>query len=427
MDTIFALATAGGKSGVAVVRISGPQAFAAAEVLVSDLPEPGSARVRTVRDTGGAVIDEALVLVFKGPRSFTGEDVVELHVHGSIAVISACERCLAASKLARPAEAGEFTRRALQNDKMDIAQVEGLGDLLSAETEAQRRQAVRLLQGTLGEHATRWRENLLRAVALVEVTIDFADEEVPTDVSPQVIDLIDTLINELEKEVRGSQVAERVRDGFEVALLGAPNAGKSTLLNAIAGRDVAITSNIAGTTRDVIEVRLDLQGVPVTLLDTAGLRDTTDSIESIGVERTRRRAEDADLRIWITSNEGDEDSDLIAEGDIVVLGKQDVYVDGGVSGQTGAGVEELLAEVSAKLHERMAVIGTATHLRHRLAMEEALTVLQRARTMVPTMSEMPELLAEDLRTAIRSLDSLTGRIDVEAVLGEIFSSFCIGK
>jgi tRNA modification GTPase len=427
MDTIFALATARGRSGVAVIRVSGPKAFEAATRLVGALPAHGTARVRKVRDTLGDIVDEALVLAFEKPRSFTGEDVVELQLHGSVAVIAKCERLLADTGLTRPAEAGEFTRRALENDKLDIAQVEGLGDLLAAETEAQRGQAMRLLQGRLGDRAAEWRSALLTALALVEVTIDFADEEVPTDTSGQVIEVITKIVKELTSEIDGTRIAERVRDGFEVAILGAPNAGKSTLLNAIAGRDVAITSNLAGTTRDVIEVRLDLDGIPVTLLDTAGLRETEDTIEKIGVERTRRRAELADLRVWISTEGEGVDASLLTGEDIAVIGKQDDYVPGGVSGVTGAGVDNLLDQVRKILAHRMAGVGTATHMRHRLAMVSAVESLRLADELLVERDDTPELAAEEIRTATRALDSLTGRIDVEAVLGEIFSSFCIGK
>jgi tRNA modification GTPase len=427
MDTIFALATARGRSGVAVVRISGPHAFDCASRLIGSVPPAGHARLRKLRDGSGRSVDEALVLSFEAPRSFTGEDVVELHLHGSVAVIAACERLLAETGLARPAEAGEFTRRALQNDKLDLAQVEGLGDLLSAETEAQRRQAMRLLEGRLGDRAGEWRASLLTALALVEVTIDFADEEVPTDVSPQVIEKIDNLVKDLRREIGGSEVAERVRQGFEVAILGAPNAGKSTLLNYLAGRDVAITSSIAGTTRDVIEVRLDLGGIPITLLDTAGLRETEDEIERIGVDRTRQRAGEADLRVWIRSDDDPDTLDLLSRDDIVVMGKQDEGGEGSVSGKTGAGVDVLLRRIQDVLSERMQDVGTATHLRHRVAMSSAVTSLEAARALIVDQGETPELAAEEIRNAIGSLDSLTGRIDVEAVLGEIFSSFCIGK
>jgi tRNA modification GTPase len=427
MDTIFALATVRGRSGLAVIRVSGPDAFAAANRLVSSIPEPGEARVRRVLDESGDIIDEALVLVFRGPRSFTGEDIVEFHVHGSVAVIAACERALLATGLVRPADAGEFTRRALSNEKMDLAQVEGLGDLLSSETEVQRRQAMRLLQGRLGDMAAKWRKALLMSLARVEVTIDFADEEVPTEIDEQIIEIIQKTIAELEIEIQGSKVAERVRDGFEIAILGAPNAGKSTLLNAIAGRDVAITSHIAGTTRDVIEVRLDLDGMPVTLLDTAGLRTTEDVVEKIGVERTRKRAEQADLRVWIRSEEDEAVNDLLVDGDISVFGKRDAYAPGGVSGLTGAGVDDLLHSIRVVLAERLANVGTATHERHRLAMQTACAELGAALDLMRSAPDTPELAAEEIRLAIRSLDSLTGRIDVEAVLGEIFSSFCIGK
>ncbi|MCU4652284.1 tRNA uridine-5-carboxymethylaminomethyl(34) synthesis GTPase MnmE [Roseibacterium sp. SDUM158016] len=426
MDTIFALATVRGRSGVAIVRISGPEAFAVAEALSGSLPDVGRPGLRTIRDRDAGIIDEALVLTFRAPRSFTGEDIVELHLHGSPAVISAVERLLGETGKARPAEAGEFTRRALMNDKLDLAQVEGLGDLLSAETEAQRKQAMRLLQGQLGARATEWRGRLLRAAALIEATIDFADEEVPVDVSPEVASLLVEVADSLSREIEGSRVAERVRDGFEVALLGAPNAGKSTLLNYIAGRDVAITSEIAGTTRDILEVRLDLHGIPVTMLDTAGLRVSQDAIERIGVERTRTRAADADLRIFLLSAGESPPEELLQEGDIVISGKSDLTGDG-VSGKTGAGVDTLLHRVHDVLSDRMQGIVTATHQRHRAAMIEATRSLSVATDLLEQMSETPELAAEHVRDAMRALDSLTGRIDVEAILGEIFASFCIGK
>jgi tRNA modification GTPase len=427
MDTIFALATARGRAGVAVIRISGTDAFVAARRLCGPLPEVGTHRVRRLRDEDGALIDEALVLVFEGPRSFTGEDVVELHVHGSVAVVAAVERCLGGQLGLRPAEAGEFTRRALLNDRLDIAQVEGLGDLLSAETDMQRRVAMRLFDGRLGEISGEWRRVLLRSVALVEAVIDFADEEVPEDVSPEVVSGIELVRESLSREASGTFVAERLRDGFEVAIIGPPNAGKSTLLNHIAGREVAITSEVEGTTRDVLEVRTDLKGLPVTFLDTAGLRQTEDSVEKIGVARTRERAVSADLRIFLKGAPAEELEGIVGPDDIVVLGKSDVDEAGDISGRTGEGVDALLTVVHDKLAGRVQQVGTATHRRHQHAMERAVESLDLARSAVLVQPDCPEIAAEHLRDAIRSLDSLTGRIDVEAVLGEIFSSFCIGK
>jgi tRNA modification GTPase len=373
------------------------------------------------------LIDEALVLVFEGPRSFTGEDVVELHVHGSVAVVAAIERCLARQPGLRPAEAGEFTRRALLNDRLDIAQVEGLGDLLSAETDMQRRVAMRLFDGRLGDVSGEWRRVLLRTVALVEAVIDFADEEVPEDVSPEVLSGIEHVRESLIREASGTLVAERLRDGFEVAIIGPPNAGKSTLLNHIAGREVAITSDVEGTTRDVLEVRTDLKGLPVTFLDTAGLRQTEDSVEKIGVARTLDRAGSADLRIFVKGAATEKPDVIVGPDDIVVLGKSDVDDSGDISGRTGDGVEALLTVVHDKLAGRVQQVGTGTHRRHQHAMNTAVVSLDLARSAVSEQPDCPEIAAEHLRDAIRSLDSLTGRIDVEAVLGEIFSSFCIGK
>jgi tRNA modification GTPase len=427
MDTIFALATVKGRSGIGVIRISGAAAFDAARTLCGSLPPPGSHGVRRLRDEAGRTIDEALILVFEAPRSFTGEDVVELQVHGSVAIVSAVERHLARHPDLRSAEPGEFTRRALMNERLDVAQVEGLGDLLAAETEMQRQAAMGLFEGRLGDISSEWRRILLRTVALIEATIDFADEEVPEDVSPEVFNGIDQVSDSLQKECAGTLVAERLRDGFEVAIIGPPNAGKSTLLNYIAGREVAITSEIEGTTRDVLEVRTDLKGMPVTFLDTAGLRDAEDEIEKIGVSRTRERAATADLRVHLNASPCDSLEDVLGPDDIVVTGKADLDGSGDISGRTGAGVDRLLMEIHDRLSNRLQRVGTATHRRHRFLMERAIEALALARGALVDRPDCPEIAAEHMRHAIRSLDSLTGRIDVEAVLGEIFSSFCIGK
>ena len=302
MDTIFALTSARGRAGVAVVRISGPGAKAALAAFGVEVPEPRRAALRDLRIDGG-LVDRGLVLWFEPGASFTGEAVAELHLHGSPAIVGAVLGHLASLRETRMAEPGEFTRRALMNDRMDLTQVEGLGALIEAETEAQRRQAQRIFSGALGGLAERWRHDLIRAASLLEVTIDFADEDVPVDIGPEVVTLLSGVRGEMRREIDGSRIAERIRDGFEVAIIGAPNAGKSTLLNALAGRDAAITSEIAGTTRDVIEVRMDLRGLPVTFLDTAGLRVATDDIERLGVARAQARAKDADLRVLLLSDE----------------------------------------------------------------------------------------------------------------------------
>jgi len=428
MDTIFALATARGKAGVAVIRISGPQAHRAAERLAGGtLPVRGMS-LRRLRDEAGEVLDDGLILTFEGPASFTGEDVAELQVHGSMAGVAGVLSALGRIEGLRLADPGEFTRRALENGKLDLAQVEGLADLIDAETEAQRKQAHALLEGALGRLAERWRRDLIRAAALIEAVIDFADEEVPTDVTPEVNALIDAVEADLRGQTAGVKMAERIREGFEVAIIGAPNAGKSTLLNALAGRDAAITSEHAGTTRDVIEVRMDLSGLPVTLLDTAGLRETEDAVEGMGIALARKRAEAADLRVFLVE-EGEDLEVAFQSGDIRAYPKADRRADKrhAVSGLTGEGLDWLTAEIGATLAERSASAGLATRDRHRAAMERALTSLAAAREVLATGPDMYDIAAEELRNAIRALESLVGRIDVENLLDEIFASFCLGK
>ena len=425
MNTIFALASAQGRAGVSVIRLSGPDAKKVVAKFVSNLPRDRVAGLRILTDGTGEPLDHALVLCFDGPRSFTGEDVVELHLHGSIAVVQSVLRVLGDSGLARLAEPGEFTRRALENGRMDLAQVEGLADLIESETETQRKQALRVVTGHLGALVEQWRSSLIRAAALIEATIDFVDEDVPVDVTPEVRELLIGVKSDLISEIAGSKVAERIRVGFEVAIVGAPNAGKSTLLNAMAGRDAAITSDIAGTTRDVIEVRMDLMGLPVTILDTAGLRDGQDEIEVIGINRALERARNADLRVFLA---GDNEVLPLAQqpDDIRVTPKADI-TGSGVSGITGQGVSELLNNIQRVLEQRSSQAGLATHERHRIAMQSTLTVLDVVLPLVDLGPEHYDIAAEELRSAIRSLEALVGRIDVENLLDEIFSSFCLGK
>lgn len=424
METIYALASARGKAGVAVLRLSGPLSHGAVGQLAGRIPEVRRATLcRLVWK--GEELDQALVLTFAAGASFTGEDVAELHLHGSGAVVQAVLRALSEMDGLRLAEPGEFTRRALENGCLDLAQVEGLADLIDAETEAQRRQALRVLSGAIGARAEDWRKKLIRAAALIEATIDFADEDVPVDVTPEVLDLMDAVQADLRRESGGARAAERIRSGFEVAIIGAPNAGKSTLLNALAGREAAITSEYAGTTRDVIEVRMDMGGLAVTLLDTAGLRETEDHVERIGIRRALDRAEAADLRVFLLS-ETPITGIAPQHEDIVVQGKGDLS-GSGVSGLTGQGLQDLIDAISDRLQRRVADAATITRERHRLAIERAIGALESARSAVEKGPDRAEIAAAELRVAIRALEALVGRVDVENLLDEIFASFCIGK
>lgn len=430
-ETIFAQATGVGRAGVAVIRISGDRAFDAATALAGSLPEPRHAGLRVLRDPATReILDEALVLTFPGPGSFTGEDVVELHVHGSVAVGRALSAALAALPGVRKAEPGEFTRRALLNGRLDLAQVEALGDLVEAETAAQQRQAIAALRGRVGRLVEGWRTTLTRALALVEASIDFADEELSPDIVTSVVEAVDAALAEMEREVAGSAIAERVRAGFEVAIIGRPNVGKSTLLNALAGREAALTSSTPGTTRDVIEVRMDLEGLPLTVLDTAGLRDAGEEIEVAGIDRARERAAAADVRVFLVSCADDAETLGVARraGDLVVLCKGDLDPrPGAVSGKTGLGIDAMLAELGEVLRGRLSGAGSLAHARQREAVLQAVAALRAARRELDAPEPRLELVAEDLRSGLRSLDFLMGKVDVEAVLDVIFASFCLGK
>lgn len=425
MDTIYAPATAPGKAGVAIVRVSGPLAFDAGCRLAGSVPSRG---LRRIVDRDGDLIDEALVLGFEAGKSFTGEPVVEFQLHGSPAILSAVLRELSAFDGLRMADAGEFTRRALENGQLDLAQVEGLADLIEAETEAQRKQALRVFSGALGSKTSVWRDRLIRAAALIEATIDFADEDVPVDVSPEVRELLMGVRTEMQAEADGVRIAERIRDGFEVAIVGSPNVGKSTLLNRLAGREAAITSEIAGTTRDVIEVRMDLGGLPVTILDTAGLRETDDLVEGIGIERAVARAGSADLVIYMLLAGEDASHDFAADT-IIVRAKADEQIDGvfGVSGKTGTGVDQLVDLIRERLQAKTIRAGIAMRERHRVALVRGSEALDTALALMDLEDGMADLVAEEIRTAVRATEALVGRVDVEDLLDVIFSSFCIGK
>lgn len=427
MDTIFALASAPGKAGVSVIRISGPMAKPAGIRLAGDLPKARSTGVRILRDGNGQHLDEALVLVFDAGASFTGEDVIEFQVHGSIAVVSAVLRELGQIEDLRMALPGEFTRRAMDNGRLDLTQVEALSDLIEAETESQRKQALEMLSGALGQLVELWRKDIIRSAALLEATIDFADEEVPVDVTDEVADLLDKTINSINQELSGLDAAESVRTGFEIAIVGPPNAGKSTLLNYLAGREAAITSEIAGTTRDVIEVHMDIKGLAVTFLDTAGLRETDDAVEKIGVERARQRATKADLRVHLVP-ENKEPEITVMPADLVYTSKSDISkASAGVSGLTGDGVSDMMTRLHTELSNRVQGSGHVNRERHRIVLTDGLSFLNAGRNLLAAGPDAYDLVSEELRSAVRRLESLLGRIDVENLLDEIFSSFCVGK
>ncbi len=430
-DTIFAEATAPGRAGVSIIRVSGSRAPAVLSVFGIDNLKPRLATLRKLREPEG-ILDEALVLFFEENQSFTGETVVEFHLHGSRAIVRRMLTLLAEQPGLRMAEAGEFTRRALENGRMDLTQVEGLGDLINAETEAQRRQAYVGFSGGLSAKAADWRTDLVHAAALLEATLDFAEEDVPDNVVEEVQALIARTRDSLRSEIAGAEAAERVRDGFEVAIVGRPNVGKSTLLNALARRDVALISDLPGTTRDVLEVSFDLGGLAVTLIDTAGVRETEDTVEAMGVARARDRAFGADIRVFLVEP-GDNPEELgvdIQAGDIIARAKADLHgadLDFAISGQSGAGLDELLQELRIRLEDLSARAGLATNLRQRLAIEGADQALLDATTRLTETPDATDLISEDLRRALGSLDVLIGRVDVENILDVVFSSFCIGK
>lgn len=421
MDLIFAEATPPGRGGVSVIRISGDGARSAVERLAGPLPAPRHAYLRDIRD-GAEVLDRALIMWFEGGQSFTGEEVAEIHLHGAPVIVRHLGQILSGQGL-RLAEAGEFTRRAFLNGKMDLSEVEGLGDLLAAETESQRRMALRMSNGELSRKAEDWRSLLIRAGALVESSVDFADEDVPDDVPAEVFELLARFRQELDEQIRGFAAAERIRSGFEVAVIGPPNAGKSSLLNRIAKREVALVSDVAGTTRDIIELRLDLRGLAVTLLDTAGLREAQDKIESLGIDRARGRAAAADLRLHL-SPDGKIDKFLWQDGDLRVISKADLNEcqEGlAVSSVTGQGLNMLLDRVFEILSGQTAGAALVSHQRQVNALIEARDGLDQV-SLVP-----PEILAEAIRRSALSLDRLLGRISAEDYLDVIFTSFCIGK
>lgn len=430
-STIVALSSAPGRAGVAVLRVSGPSVRFVLETTAGIIPPPRLATLRVLRDAEGQVIDRGLVLFFPGPTSFTGEDVVEFHIHGSRAVLAALLRRLTALPGLRLAEAGEFTRRAFEAGKLDLAAVEGLADLIDSETEWQRRQALRQMDGALGVLAGQWRTLLLEAMTLLAAEIDFSDEgDVEGPLHDEAMRIAASVLGSLRGALGSFAMGERVREGFVVVLAGPPNAGKSSLLNAMARRDVAIVSPVAGTTRDALEVRLDLDGLPVILIDTAGLRESVDPIEVEGVRRARALVERADLVLSLRGIDSEpyrtaEEVPQIPVATKADLGGTVLPGERAISVKNGEGLPELLAAIGEYLRGLgQGEPALLTRERHRIAVADAIAALERATESVGAPSE---LLAEDIRLAVMALERLVGRIGVEDVLDHLFAGFCIGK
>ena len=446
-QTIFALSSGRPPSAIAIVRLSGPRAGAALLNLAGKMPKPRSAMRVQLRDPGGQPIDDAVALWFPGPGSATGEDVAEFHVHGGRAILAALFAVLSTFENVRPAEPGEFTRRAFENGKLDLTAAEALDDLIHADTDRQRRQALRQLKGLLGEKAGDWRARIIEASALIEAGIDFSDEgDVPVELIAPALAKITSLLGEIEETLAAQRRSERLREGLVVAISGPPNVGKSTLINLLARREVAIVSPHAGTTRDIIEVQLDLDGYPVTVIDTAGIRETDDPVEQEGVRRARMRAADADLVLWMTDarqaqhgidarvsakstpvwlvrNKIDLGEDFGAGGSFPPAAGGIVF---GISAGRGDGVGDLIAALVdfAKDYLGSGEGGLIGRDRQRKLLEQTESSLQRS---IAVLGQGEELAAEELRAASNSLGRLLGRVDVEDILDVIFRDFCIGK
>lgn len=433
-QTIFAPATASGKAGVAVIRVSGDKASSVAQLMCKITePVPRKAVLTPIYAADGTALDEVIFIWFPAPNSYTGEDIAEIQSHGGRAVTAALLDELAKMEGFRPAERGEFTRRAVENGKMGLTAAEGLADLINAETEVQRKQALRQMNGALAQVYEEWRARLTTVLAWLEAYIDFSEEEIPPSVSDDIRLKINTLTGEIKQHLSDGKRGERLRDGYKITIVGAPNAGKSSLMNKLAQRDVAIVSSIAGTTRDVIEVRMDINGYPVIIADTAGLRDTNEEIEAEGIRRAMRTAEESDLILVVidgtTDNNDSETKRFPSEKTVKLINKIDTAPcpppDGmAVSAKTGEGIDALLAFVGKTLEQAMSVREepSLTRLRHRQALEECLAALE-----MSLKAPEVELAAEDVRLASRALGKITGQVQVEELLDIVFGDFCIGK
>ncbi|HPF47136.1 MAG: tRNA uridine-5-carboxymethylaminomethyl(34) synthesis GTPase MnmE [Alphaproteobacteria bacterium] len=445
--TIFALSSGKGRAGVSVIRLSGPLTEKAILLLTKKqkCPEARKAMLTWFYDPStGERLDQGILIFFQGPNSFTGEDVAEFHIHGGYAVTAGFLEALSKINGLRSAEAGEFTRRAFDNGKMDLTSAEGLADLINAETSGQRKQALRQMEGELANLYEGWRKELITAMAYLEADIDFSDEEIPDDVGERVRPVIEKLYAEIEKHLADGHRGERLRHGLQVIILGAPNAGKSSLMNYLSKRDVAIVSDIAGTTRDLLEVHLDISGFPVSVIDTAGIRYSDNEIESEGIRRAEVKAADADLKIVVIDGTqdhylGDQMLKHIDENTMILINKVDLldvkthseYAFGGigvwsVSAKTRQGLDDFMTAFEREVSKRMELTDTPslTRTRHRANLQSALKHMKR---YVDADHFALELQSEDLRMAARDIGKITGYVDVEDILEKIFKEFCIGK
>jgi tRNA modification GTPase len=440
-QTIYALSTVYGKSGVAVIRISGDRAFdVIAKMTDIDISavQPRYAYFTNIKNPSGQLLDKSLVICFKAPHSFTGEDIVELQIHGAKAVISSVLDGLSSLDNFRLAEPGEFSKRAFYHNKMDLTEAEGLADLIDAETSEQQKQALRQMEGVLKNIYDNWREQLLKVMAYLEAYIDFPDEELPQNIIDNLQNTVFKIQNDIEKHLSSNNIGERLRDGFRVVILGEPNAGKSSLLNAIAKRDAVIVSDIAGTTRDAIDIHMDINGYPVIFTDTAGLRQTAEAVEKQGIERAYTKAQDADIVICLFDclrNIPQEFENIDKNKIIYVANKIDKADDNHkktlqnkgcltISAKYAQGVEVLLNEIGQKIKDKFTANSSEiiTRQRYREALKNAVSNLKNF-----NFDKEIELSAEDIRLAAREIGKITGRIEMDEVLDKIFSSFCIGK
>ena len=442
--TIYALSTGPGVSGIAVVRVSGKEAAEVVKRLTGDdLPVPRVATLKKINYINtNNLIDEGVVIWFPRPNSYTGEDLAEFHVHGSRAVVSALHSSISGIKNCRLAEPGEFTKLAFQNGKINLLKAEGIADLVSAETEIQRKQAVEIMNGKSSDKFTSWRAKLLKILAHVEAKIDFPDEDLPKDTLDEIQKTSNQVSKEIEKVLDDQKVGERIREGFKIAIVGPTNAGKSSLLNYLSKRDVAIVSEIAGTTRDVIETHLNLDGYPVVVSDTAGIRESKNEIEKKGIKLALNRAEDADLKLIIVDAKSVDFTsvlkELIDENAILVVNKSDLLV-GNINNElkkhdhilvsikNNLNLDKLILKIKKKLENKFISYGDIliTRERHRQHLEQCISHLKNFKNK--NGSEDYDKAAEDLRLATRHLGMIVGKVDVEEILGSIFNDFCIGK